>query len=52
MKQLKVMLVMAILSTLFCVGCSEKDEGNSNETQQGHSENDGHDHSSQDDHSH
>lgn len=52
MKKLRTIIVIVMLSTLFCIGCSKKDAGNSTETQQQHSENDGHDHSEHDGHDH
>ncbi len=52
MNRLRVMLVIAMLSALFCVGCGKKGEGDSAETQQEQSENDGHDHSEDDGHTH
>ena len=48
MKKLRTIIVIVMLATLFCVGCSKKDA----ETQQQHSENDGHDHSEHDGHDH
>ena len=52
MKNFRTIMAIVILSALFCVGCSKKDAGNSNESQQQHSENDGHDHSADDGHNH